>query len=379
MKILQGNALDRLREMESGSMHCCVTSPPYWGLRDYGTAQWDGGDPECDHRAPDEAGKTNKPTLGQREHAGRFLGSECWKCGAHRIDQQLGLEKTPEEYVARMVEVFREVRRVLRDDGTLWLNVGDSYARVGGSEPPQTKWQISGAHDGQGVGNIKRLRSESMGSSDGEVGRGDRATVRNGSPHLKPKDLVGIPWMVAFALRADGWYLRQDIIWSKPNTMPESVKDRCTKSHESLFLLAKSAKYYFNAEAIKEPCVQDERRPTFRGGAYCNNSTFGNEQGGKSTVVGNVRFDPMRRNKRDVWTVATQPFPEAHFATFPPKLIEPCILAGSPPGGLVLDPFAGSGTTGVVALRHQRGFVGIELNPQYIAMAERRILAEIMA
>ena len=251
---------------------------------------------------------------------------------------------------------------------------------------------------------------------------------------IKPKDLVGIPWMLAFALRADGWYLRQDIIWTKPNPMPESVTDRCTKSHEYLFLLSKSPRYYFDSDAIKEPCVQDERRPSFRGGAYCNNSTFDNAKGGKSTDTGNIRIGPTSwkgsefhtgetaehqlgrasknrshkgvteyeastteehrtkagllkisetayptRNKRDVWTVATQPFKEAHFATFPPKLIEPCILAGCPIGGTVLDPFAGSGTTGLVALRNRRHFIGIELNPDYIAMANNRLLAEVLS
>jgi site-specific DNA-methyltransferase (adenine-specific) len=415
MKILQGNCLERLRELPDESVQCCVTSPPYWGLRDYGTGQWEGGDAGCDHRANGERRQLphgdGRPvetdsyaqTRTLLAGVGATFKDVCGKCGATRIDQQLGLEKTPEEYIAKMVEVFREVRRVLRDDATLWLNVGDSYAAGGGKQVVQTK-NASHGLDG----------------------------MRHKTPGFKPKDLVGIPWMLAFALRADGWHLRQDIIWAKPNPMPESVTDRCTKSHEYIFLLSKSAKYYFDHEAIKEPSVTcDPRRPytsqgawdmdgrpedqqhggeprSFKGSKFNQGKTAEHQLGRASakprtagnkshklvteyegsdseehrTAAGLMKIADVpweTRNKRDVWTVATQPYKEAHFATFPPKLIEPCILAGSKPGGIVLDPFAGSGTTGVVALRHKRDFIGIELNPDYITLINKRLLAEILA
>jgi DNA modification methylase len=320
-------------------INCIVTSPPYWGLRDYGVAG------------------------------------------------QIGLEAKLDDYVAEMVAIFREARRALRPDGTLWLNLGDSYAGSGkGGNPEHSE-------------HIKQKTNE------GSLTVRDRVQL---TPELKPKDLCGIPWRVAFALQADGWYLRQDIIWHKPNPMPESVTDRCTKAHEYLFLLSKSEKYYYDAKAIKEPAAQDEFRPTFRGGSYCNNSTFNNAEGGKSTVVGNVRRGRaagnkshkgvteyeasdteehrtkagllkiaatayLTRNKRSVWTVGSAPFREAHFATFPPALIEPAILAGCPPGGVVLDPFGGAGTTALVATRLGRRSITMELNPAYVEMAERRL------
>ena len=270
-RILVGDALTRLAELPDGSVQTCVTSPPYWGLRDYGH------------------------------------------------DGQLGLEATPDDYVANMVALFREVRRVLADDGTLWLNLGDTY--------------------GSG------------------------------------KQLQGIPWRVAFALQADGWWLRQDIIWHKPNPMPESVTDRCTKAHEYLFLLTKSARYFYDAEAISEVSL----RPSavgFIGGQKGRDLTIGesdpnyrngSEQWGREVVVGSFR------NRRSVWTIATKPYSGAHFAVMPADLVEPCILAGSRPDDVVLDPFTGSGTVGMVALRHGRQFVGCELNPEYAALAETRI------
>jgi DNA modification methylase len=587
MKILQGNCLERLRELPDESVQCCVTSPPYWGLRDYGTGQWEGGDAGCTHKqGRDGAGRADGVVdeRSQRNRDGTAaLTRQVCKCGAIRVDNQLGLEKTPEEYIAKMVAVFKEVRRVLRSDGTCWANMGDSYAGAGYSNHKNT----GGA-----------LRE------DGGV---QHHCTTSG---CKPKDLVGIPWMLAFALRADGWWLRQDIIWAKPNPMPESVTDRLTKSHEYIFLLSKSAKYYFNHEAIKEPCVKG-----FAGSTFSEGKTAGHQLGRASTkprigadrkelrsgiesrhrseIVGGQSLEAHpgeTRNKRDVWTVATQPFngakivadyvgsdgkpykvsedcpvhgprrgfetpqmascgellstyqsgiadnashpyqelgcefvsilfpdgglpsreeslsptaesmadrrtcehrmgdtqnlrgtkdthgtracnldsvsqprsasatlrssgshkmgrasattspcissgetlsgrprsavqlgtvglgvhtsensisqadsvehPSArtqsripgsvaqcncaivivdHFATFPPKLIEPCILAGSKPGDIVLDPFAGSGTTGVVALRHKRDFIGIELNPDYITLINKRLLAEILA
>jgi DNA modification methylase len=312
-----GDSLTILRTLPAESVHCCVTSPPYWGLRDYG------------------------------------------------VEGQLGLEPSPEAYTAKMVQVFREVRRVLRDDGTLWLNLGNSYARnpaKGGNGP-------SGKNGyGEGYAEAQHIRSESQGTSDGFVGRGDRAAVRDGGG-LGNKQLVGIPWRVAFALQADGWYLRSDIIWAKPNPMPESVTDRPTKSHEYLFLLAKSERYYYDAEAIAEPAayqVSDNRQPS---GDYSVGS--GRNDGGMHRSGGFVTGPT--RNRRSVWTISTEPYPGAHFATFPPDLVRPCILAGCPHGGVVLDCFAGSGTTLQVAKESQCGAIGIELNPEYCGLITDRL------
>ena len=288
-----GDTLDIMRTWPDACVHCIVTSPPYWGLRDYG------------------------------------------------VEGQLGLEKTPGEYVAKMVEIFAEVKRVLRDDGTLWLNLGDSYA----------------AHN-----------SGNNGYTDNRTNRKERYAA--GIPAgLKPKDLVGIPWRVAFALQSDGWYLRSDIIWHKPNPMPESVRDRCTKAHEYIFLLSKSARYFYDHEASKEPRQDWGTRDRKPGSAFVDGTPGRSKQGGGQ----NCNFADAGRNKRSVWTVATRPLKDAHFATFPPKLIEPCILAGCPEGGVVFDPFMGAGTTGLVARKHNRHYLGCELNPEYVAMAERRI------
>lgn len=295
VRILRGDVRDRLRDLPDESVHCVVTSPPYWGLRDYG-------------------------------HAG-----------------QIGLEATPDAFVAALVGVFQEVRRVLRDDGTAWINLGDTYSANRGYQVPDGKWID--------VGNSRGMSADVIG--------------------LRPKNLVGIPWRVAFALQADGWYLRQDIIWSKPNPMPESVRDRCTKAHEYIFLLAKSERYYYDAAAVQEACSEDSHgSPNVNPG--WKQDAVGNDQGG---TLGKWTAEDKAagRNKRSVWTVTTQPFKEAHFATFPPALIEPCILAGCPVGGTVLDPFGGAGTTGLVADRLQRDAILIELNPDYADMAERRI------
>ena len=298
-KIITGNAIEVLKELPDCTIDCCITSPPYLGLRDYG------------------------------------------------VNGQIGLEKSVEAYINRLTDIFREVRRVLKNDGTLWLNIGDSYV-----------------------------------SSNSEYS------------NCKRKDLIGAPWLLAFALRNDGWYLRQDIIWEKPNAMPESVKDRCTKSHEYIFLFSKQSKYYFDYEAIKEPAVgfnnivpagsKGTLRPnsrlrkgnsrTFRGGGvYTKGQSFNNSAEIMRESHGNNENMTGLRNKRSVWTVATQGYKEAHFATFPEKLIEPCVLAGSRDGGIILDPFMGSGTTAVVAKKHNRGFIGIELNPEYAEMARRRL------
>lgn len=299
VQIITGDCIESMRAMPADSVHTCVTSPPYFGLRDYGH------------------------------------------------DGQIGLETTPDEFVAALVAVFREVRRVLRDDGTLWLNLGDSYGATGGNTA-----MTGGKHDAD--------RGKKMGF-------GKLPKTETG---LRPKNLLGIPWRVAFALQADGWYLRQDIIWSKPNPMPESVRDRCTKAHEYIFLLSKSPRYYFDHEAIKEPASQPRGEP--KQVAQHKQAVLGQN---KSGTLG-TNYGPETRNRRSVWTVTTKPFKGAHFATFPPDLIEPCILAGCPDGGTVLDPFGGAGTTGLVAQRHGRNAILCELNPEYAEMARERIEAD---
>ena len=303
--VLLGDCVERMRGLPAGSAQMCVTSPPYFGLRDYG------------------------------------------------VDGQLGLEKTPEQYVANMVEVFRHVRDVLSDDGTLWLNIGDSYASTSTYNAPRT--------------------------SKGESGRVEAPRQPNVGipPGCKAKDLIGIPWMLAFALRADGWYLRQDIIWHKPNPMPESVRDRCTKAHEYVFLMSKSERYFFDNKAMQEPAIyapgkttEVERPKGYYGGKWKDPSD-GSRNDGSFKAIRETRY------RRSVWTVATRPYKGAHFATFPPALIEPCILAGSRPGDVVLDPFNGSGTTGQVALQHGREYLGIELNPEYVKLTRKRLEAAI--
>ncbi len=296
--IKNGDCRDVLKTLPEKSFYTCVTSPPYFGLRDYGTGTWVGGDPNCPHKRTTKIGKTVPTTTGHQamhEH-GDVVGdaiykTECPKCGAIRVDKQIGLEETPEEFVENMVIVFREIWRVLRDDGTLWLNLGDSYS--GSGKGPSSS--LNGEHH-----NMEKVHSK---------------IVPNG---LKPKDLIGIPWRVALALQADGWYLRQDIIWHKPNPMPESVQDRCTKAHEYIFLLTKSPKYHFDNHAISE---EANYQGVMRGGstARYEQNNFGGDH---------KEYD--RRNKRSVWSVRPATFKEAHFAVFPPELIEPCIKAGCP-------------------------------------------------
>jgi DNA modification methylase len=303
VRIINADVMAGLAQLEDGSVHCVVTSPPYFGLRDYG------------------------------------------------MPGQIGLEPTPDAFVSKLVEVFREVRRVLRKDGTCWLNLGDSYAGNGLSSGDGSK-----AFGGTRPDKIKRLSAISSHSPKKTWG--------------KPKDLLGIPWRVAFALQSDGWRLRQDIIWSKPNPMPESVTDRCTKAHEYIFMLTKSARYFYDADAIKTP---DCGHGSGNGSARVDTKNVGYRlsYGGRGQEE---KWEPgLGANKRSVWEVATQPFAEAHFATFPPALIEPCIKAGCPEGGMVLDPFGGSGTSGLVADRLKRNAILIELNPEYAAMAQRRI------
>ena len=304
--ILVGDCIEKMRELPEKSVNTCVTSPPYFGLRDYGH------------------------------------------------DGQIGLEPTPDEFVGKLVEVFREVRRVLADDGTLWLNLGDSYAaqRGGTHQPAET---LAGGKNGKTDSGERVNRDRFDGYNP----------TRNASAiGLKHKDLIGIPWRVAFALQSDGWYLRQDIIWHKPNPMPESVTDRCTKAHEYIFLLSKSERYFFNSQAVKEAATAAGRIPGGNKKVDAKRNDAGRDM---SVPVANTR------NRRSVWTIATRPYSGAHFATFPPDLIEPCILAGCPSDGTILDPFGGAGTTGVVAKKHGRKAILIELNPAYAEMARNRI------
>jgi DNA modification methylase len=316
--IQTGDCLALLKTYPDRSVHCCVTSPPYFGLRDYG-------------------------------HAG-----------------QIGLEATPDAFVAEMVAVFREVRRVLRDDGTLWLNLGDSYAGSWGAQS-----RPNGNDNGSTLQGGSMLSARQI---EAHPKRALTGSIKN-TPGCKPKDLIGIPWRVAFALQADGWYLRQDIIWSKPNPLPESVTDRCTKSHEYIFLLSKSARYYYDSDLIKEPVATDEAAQRVKNKTRNEQRGKGDQEGvynARGKVAPFSNWKPTR-NKRSVWTVAPKPFKQAHFATFPPALIEPCVLAGCPLNGIVLDPFGGAGTTGLVATENGRRALLIELNSDYAAMADKRI------
>jgi site-specific DNA-methyltransferase (adenine-specific) len=317
-KVIVGDNRETLKSLADGSVQCVVTSPPYWGLRDYGTATWVGGDETCDH----QTARSRGDDIAAGDKQGTSKGSRPntqWDCvcGAVREDNQIGLESVPDDYVEELCQVFDEVWRVLADDGTLWLNLGDTYSAQ--------RWT------GTGKGQPMNKNND---------GHRDIAPEKNSG--LPDKNLVGIPWKVAFALQARGWYLRQDIIWAKPNPMPEPVTDRCTKSHEYIFLLSKSANYFFDPLGIREPAINGEGESAFR-------------------------------NKRDVWTVTTTRYADAHFATYNPELIRPCILAGTKEGDLVLDPFSGSGTTGEVAMQAGRNYVGLELNPEYAQLSLKRI------
>ena len=313
-RIIIGDCRDGMRTLiaQGVRVQCVVTSPPYWGLRDYG------------------------------------------------VDGQIGLERTYPEFIANMVEVFDLVRQLLADDGTLWLNMGDSYA---GSWGAQGRQGMTGEMAQRSIVSARQIAvAQRRASGTGSI---DRA------PGCKPKDLVGIPWRLAFALQDAGWWLRQDVIWSKPNPMPESVRDRCTKAHEYLFLMAKSERYYYDAEAIKEPAAYPDG-PGNRRQKYSEAYEAGDER--MRTKAGLVDIGPRdTRNRRSVWTIATQPYPEAHFATFPEALVEPCVLAGSRPGDIVFDPFMGSGTVAAVAQRLGRKWLGCELNPAYGELIEQRV------
>ena len=294
IQILQGDCIEMMRSLPDCSVHTCVTSPPYYGLRDYD------------------------------------------------VEGQIGLEETPDEFVKRLVEVFREVRRILRDDGTLWVNIGDTWAA-------NRSYQVVSTKGGKKHGEAQSVK-----------GKGSKVPIG-----LKPKDLIGVPWRLAFALQDDGWYLRQEIIWHKPNSMPESVKDRCSKAHEQIFLLSKSQRYYFDYEAIKEPAIGGAKGSSF------NKGKTATHQLGRSSEKERAESD--LRSRRSVWSIPTVPFRDAHFATFPPNLVAPCILAGAPEGGIVLDPFGGSGTTAQVSSKYGRSAILCELNPDYVRIAERRL------
>jgi DNA modification methylase len=404
-----GDCREVLKTLPDKHFQTCITSPPYYGLRDYGTASWVGGSENCSHIGDTLGNNRNFIDEGGRGSNKASLSTgDCIKCGAKRVDSQIGLEETPEQFVESLVNVFREIKRVLKDDGTLWLNLGDSYSS--GGRTTTTNQSVRGDKD-YGVTRPPPVEG------------------------IKPKDLFGIPWRVAFALQADGWYLRQDIIWNKPNPMPESVQDRCTKAHEYIFLLSKSPHYYFDNVAIKEETT------TFDNSNRDRDTTKLNNTPGRTKMAGLKTNQYETRNKRSVWTVNTKPYKEAHFAVFPTDLIEPCVLAGSSakicsgcgksyrremvitdvPDRIVrdhmvgvipkrdkpsrmnskdmlsltkedngfvkqckcdtdkteqdriIDPFGGSGTTALVADRHNRDATVIELNEEYIDIAKKRL------
>lgn len=372
-------------------VQCIVTSPPYWGLRDYGTGTWKGGDAECDHLAP-PVGETRNVGRDRAASNGKFhdaanpepalaaqYAKVCGKCGARRVDNQFGLERTWERHVARMRGVFRLARQLLADDGVLWMNLGDSYAGTGGQSPQS--------------GPLFKGRSRQR--------ENICLSLRGKGTGLKPKDLIGMPWRIAFALQDDGWYLRSDVIWNKPNPMPESVTDRPTKSHEYLFLFAKSEIYHYDADAIAEPASSESHARSMR--SRSNSHKYADGGPGNQTITkgkvspGHIRkqdageqikggdrksgFNERWRNRPDellvrnvrtVWTIPTEAFPGAHFATFPQDLVRRCILAGSRPGDAILDLFMGSGTVAQCATDLGRNFIGCELNPAYVGLHSLR-------
>jgi DNA modification methylase len=344
--LYKGNNLDVLKTLPEESINCVVTSPPYYGLRDYDSATWIGGNENCSHIS-------NNAIRGVgylQETANQGLGVDfyttCPMCNARKQDDQIGLESTPGKYVENMVQIFREIKRVLAKNGTVWLNLGDSYATTHqtGTQDDDTKWK------------------------HGQISKGYHARAGGVGNGYKRKDLMGIPWKVAFALQDDGWYLRQDIIWSKPAPMPESVTDRCTKSHEYIFLLAKSEKYYYNADAIKEPAISEDR--------YIRDPDNPNYKfnivPGRSRMNGLKHNNYESRNKRDVWSINTSNFPGHHFAVFPQEIPMNCIKAGTKEGDVVLDPFAGSGTTLMVAQKLNRKSIGIDIKNEYLDMCLKR-------
>ena len=378
VRILQGDVREVLRSLPEESVHCVVTSPPYWGLRDYGTGRWEGGDPECDHarylggHGPASAKQLTSSGTQKYQYTGA-----CGKCGAQRIDAQLGMEPTLGEHIAVMVDVFREVRRVMHKSGTLWLNYGDCYATTPNGRS---------AADTKAAGTDDRTFRDKPFSTIGGV--------------LKAKDLCMIPNRLAIALQEDGWWVRSEIIWHKPNPMPESITDRPATSHEKVWLLSKSAKYWYDAESVRRPAAETSRgrwQQDIDAQAGSTRANGGGKTNGAMKAVGGPRRKSLHMgatqrndgdrwpnvdggvaargeaNLRNVWTISTAAFSDAHFATFPPALVETCIKAGCPADGVVLDPFGGSGTTGLVADRLGRDCILIELNPAYVEMARKRI------
>lgn len=343
-KVFFGDCRDSMRQMAKDGIkvQTCITSPPYYGLRDYGTATWEGGDSSCSHKRDSKA--SDKTITGHVNLEGAvgdgIYKSVCPRCGAKRIDKQIGLEESPQQFVDSLVEVFACVWDILADDGTLWVNLGDSYAGSNGNGSVEQTF---------GQDKFVKFKSPTSGNGSG----------------IRPKNLIGIPWRVAFALQDFGWNLRQDIIWHKPNPMPESVQDRCTKAHEYIFLLTKKPKYYFDNESIKEPVKEDWGTRDRADGKYHN------EGSGLTPHTGLTKSYEMA-NKRSVWSVNTKPYKGAHFAVYPEELIEPCVLASTKIGDTVLDPFFGSGTTGAVAQKLGRKWIGCELNPDYAELQHER-------
>jgi len=416
--LYHGDALEVLRTLPDASVHCCVTSPPFYGLRDYGTGSWEGGDPDCDHRRP----VSQRSRASSRLEGGKATVAEAQtgyrdrcRCGAERVDDQVGLEPTPDAYITRLVEIFRELRRVLRDDGTLWLELGDSYASQPGGDP-RTGF------------NSRYFGKDYRPGKQAAAADHFPATLDRRAAGTKRKDLLGIPWRVAFALQQDGWWLRAEIIWAKPNAMPESVRDRPTRAHSTLFLLAKSGRYFYDQDAVREPWADNRNgasgarpgtpeayadaagragdtglarfntgarhgRGGLEGGAYAppGQTPHGNARGPdgrhKTTVTagdGSVQHrdgerwpNPNGRNMRSVWTIPTSGYDGAHYAVFPAELARRCIAAGCPEGGTVLDPFVGSGTVPDVARRMGRHAIGIDLNPAYLREHAAARLAQL--
>ena len=353
-KVFLGDSREVLKEFPDKCVDTCITSPPYWGLRDYGTSTWVGGDENCTHRR--DTKKSDKCITGHKNFD-EMLGvgdaiykSECKRCGAKRVDNQIGLEDEVSDYIEQIVDVFSEVHRILKDDGTLWLNLGDSYAGSTGKS-----------------GGVSEIQSVKRQLDTGSIGSLRPANVAG----LKRKDLIGVPWRAAFALQKYGWYLRQDIIWHKPNPMPEPANDRCVKSHEYMFLLSKNPQYYFDADSIKEPSITPNTGTSWKQRKLDGEPMRHGLQGAAAVGAGNFKTYE-KRNKRSVWTVPTKPYAGAHFATFPPELITDCIIAGSREGGIVLDPFMGSGTIAEYSKRLGRLYTGVELNEEYHALIKQR-------
>lgn len=390
--IHHGDCLAVLQTLPEASVQCAVTSPPYWNLRDYGTAKWEGGDTECTHeRLGISADPKNpgKPSANGRPPRGEELNRWQCRCGAIRVDEQIGLEETMGEYIEKLTTVFLEVRRVLKPDGVLWLNLGDSYAGSWGAQGRQGK---TGELAGRSACAERQIAAAAKRKSGaGSISRADG---------LKPKDLCGVPWRVAFALQESGWWLRSDVIWCKGNPMPESVKDRPTRAHEYVFLMTKSERYFYDMEAVKEVASPDSHArygvnpkakvpsgwDTGPGSHRDKTGRYKQDGHGRRNDGFNERYKVKQnesfsaavkdvveaRNLRSWWHINPEPTPEAHFATYPIRLAERCILAGSKPGDTILDPFAGAGTTWLACLKHGREFVGIELNEEYIRIAEER-------